>query len=135
MLPAGLCGEAGVTASRPDAGRGDAAAPSKTAAPGMDELLRTIARQRSTAGPSEREGGSTLYRIPGGWESKIMASDPSVRRVTTSFQLENAFTDPDVTTILIPRDAVLTFTVVRRVCARHGMGKTVFFEGEDNEQG
>lgn len=121
--------------SRPDTGRGDAAAPSSTAEHGMDDLLRTIARQRATAGPSEREGGSTLYRIPAGWESTIMARDPAVRRVTTSFQLEDAFTDPDVATILVPRDAVLTFTVVRRVCARHGMGKTVFFEGEDNEQG
>ena len=135
MHPAGLCGETGVTPARPDAGRGNAAAPSTTADGGMDELLRIIARQRSTAGPSQREGGSTLYRIPGGWESRIMASDPAVRRVTTSFQLEDAFTDPDVTTILVPRDAVLTFTVVRRVCARHGMGKTVFFEGDENEQG
>jgi hypothetical protein len=122
--------------TRPDAGRGDAAAPSSTAEapPGMDELLRIIARQRATAGPAERAGGSTLYRIPAGWESLIMARDPSVRRVTTSFQLEDAFTDPDVATILVPRGAVLTFTVVRRVCARHGMGKTVFFEGDKNEQ-
>lgn len=110
----------------------DASAPA-AATGDHDELLRKIARQRVTAGPSHREGGNTLYEIPAGWESAVIAKDPAVRCANTSFELEDALADPAVATILVPRNAALTFTVARRVCARHGMEKTIFFEGGDNE--
>lgn len=110
----------------------DAPAPA-TATGEHEALLRKIARQRVTAGPSHREGGNTLYEIPAGWESAIMARDPAVRCVSTGFELEDALTDPDMATILVPRDAALTFTVVRRICARHGAEKTIFIEGGNDE--
>jgi hypothetical protein len=98
-----------------------------------DELLALIARRRATAGPARHEGGSMLYETGPGWEAAIIARDPAVRRVTTSFALEEAFADPAAATIFIPRGAAITLTVARRVCSRHGLGKTVFYEGDNDE--
>ena len=98
-----------------------------------DELLALIARRRATAGPAHHEGGSMLYETGPGWEAAIVARDPAVRRVMTSFALEEAFEDTSVATIFIPRGAAITLTVARRVCSRHGLGKTVFYEGESDE--
>jgi hypothetical protein len=94
------------------------------------ELLKLLARRRATAGVPHREGGSTLYEIPAGWESLMIARDPAVCVVKTGFSLEDAFVDPAVKTIFVPRSSALTATVVKRVCARHGQGKTVFLEVE-----
>ncbi|MBU0858439.1 MAG: hypothetical protein KJ667_00745 [Alphaproteobacteria bacterium] len=101
----------------------------------VDDLLAMIARRHATSGAAHREGSSILYEIGPGWEAAIMARDPAVRRVTTTFALEDAFMDPSVSTILIPHPAAITLTVARRICGRHGMAKTVFFEGGQDEQG
>lgn len=97
-----------------------------------ESLLARIARQQATAGLAHREGSSLVYEIAPDWAAENVARDPAVCRVETGLALEEAFADPDVETILIPQGTI-SLTVVRRVCARHGMAKTVFFEGGRNE--
>lgn len=95
-------------------------------------LLARIARQRATAGAARREGSSLVYEVAPGWEADMLARDPAVCRVETGLALEEAFADPGAETILVPHGTI-SLTVVCRVCARHGMAKTVFFEGGRNE--
>lgn len=96
---------------------------------GPHALLAQIARVRATAGAVYREGGITIYDIGAGWEGAMLARDPAVRQVENGRVLEEALADPAVETILIPRDAAINLTLLRRIAARHGMEKTVFFEG------
>lgn len=111
--------------------RDDMAAAQKAEAESdTQELLFLLARRWATAGVPTREGSSTLYEIPAGWESLMIARDPAVTVAKTGFALEDAFVNPDVKTIFVPRSSALTATVIRRVCARHGQGKTVYFEVE-----
>lgn len=100
-----------------------------------DEVLAALARRRATAGPAHREGSSLIYELAAGWESAVIARDPAVRCVRSGFALEDALADPGVTTIMIPRGSAITLTMARHACGRHGLAKTVFFEGGENEQG
>lgn len=102
------------------------------AAQDKDLLLARVARQQATAGAVHREGSSLLYEIEPGWAAQELARDPALCRVETGLALEAAFADRAIETIFIPRGTI-SLTMARRVCARHGMAKTVFFEGGRNE--
>lgn len=97
------------------------------------ETLRLLARRRATAGMAHIAGATSLYEVAPGWEAGVLADDPAVCRVENSFAFEEALLDTGVATIFIPASAAITLTVARRICARHGMGKTVFYEGGKNE--
>lgn len=99
-----------------------------------DRILPAVIRkQASAASFPARAGASCLYELDSGWATRILEDDDAVVKVRSALELEDAFTDESVKTILIPADAVLTRTIVMRVCQRHGAGKTVFFEVSDHE--
>ncbi|HEY8191163.1 MAG TPA: hypothetical protein VIG74_01970 [Alphaproteobacteria bacterium] len=96
-------------------------------------LLPEVARERAVRNFPTRAGFSFFYELDGGWETRILMEDSEVRKVSTSTALEEAFTDESVKIIFIPKSSAVTRTVALRVCRRHGAGKTVFYEGKDNE--
>ena len=100
----------------------------------VDNLLPGIARQQAARTFPTRAGFSFFYELDGGWETRILMEDAEVRKVYTSRELEDAFVDTHVKIIFIPAASAVTRTVALRVCRRHGAGKTVFYEGKDNEQ-
>jgi hypothetical protein len=97
------------------------------------KLLPEVAHERAVRNFPTRAGFSFFYELSGGWETRILMEDSEVRKVSTSLALEEAFADPRVKIIFIPRSSAVTRTVALRVCRRHGAGKTVFYEGKDNE--
>jgi len=98
------------------------------------KLLPVIARKKAASNFPTHAGASFFYELEGGWETRILEKDSEVCKVRSALQLEEAFADPKVKTILIPGDAGITRTVAMRICERHGLGKTVFFEVSQNEQ-
>lgn len=117
-----------------DNGRKAEAKSPVTPEPGRDDaLLSDIARQRAAHAFPTRAGFSFFYELDGGWETRILAEDADVRKVRTTLELEDAFTDARVKIIFIPKMSAVTRTVALRVCRRHGAGKTVFYEGKDDE--
>lgn len=78
-------------------------------------------------------GESYLYEITAGWESDLLRRDSDTLTVRNGFELEQAFFAPDIKVIYVPRDASITRNVIRRVCSRHGQGKTVFYEVNKDE--
>ena len=80
-----------------------------------------------------RAGESYLYEITAGWESDLLRRDSETLTVKNGFELEQAFFAPDIKAIYIPKDASITRNVIRRVCSRHGQGKTVFYEVHKDE--
>ena len=85
-------------------------------------------RSHLYAGAPTTEGGSYFFDVEPGWETRVLRTDQKVTTVLSVQHLEEAFTDPTVSTIFIPADSSITRTIARRVCQRHGQGKTVFFE-------
>lgn len=96
-------------------------------------LLPHAARQRAARAFPTRAGFSFFYELDGGWETRILQDDPDVCKAHTARELEEAFTDENVKIIFIPKTSAITKNVALRVCRRHGAGKTVFYEGKDNE--
>lgn len=93
------------------------------------KLLPIVARKKAANNLPVNAGGSFFYELGKGWETDILRKDNDVCTVTNVFELEDAFTDQRIKTILIPHNASITKTIALRVCRRHGQGKTVFYEG------
>lgn len=96
-------------------------------------LLPVVARKKAADVLPVNAGSSFFYEVVRGWETKILKQDEKIYKVRDTMQLEEAFIDTKVRTILIPFDASITKTVALRVCRRHGQGKTIFYEVEENE--
>jgi hypothetical protein len=106
------------------------ASPSETVA----KLLPEAARRKAAENFPSLAGASFFYEIGSGWETRILEQDGEVKKVQTVLQLEDAFADLAVKTILTPKSAGITRTAAIRVCKRYGQDKTVFFERPDHEQ-
>lgn len=96
-------------------------------------LLPYAARQRAARTFPTRAGFSFFYELGGGWETRILQDDPEVCKARTARDLEEAFMDEKIKIIFIPKVSAVTKSVALRVCRRHGAGKTVFYEGKDDE--
>jgi hypothetical protein len=92
------------------------------------KVVEAIGRTHLTNGKPATEGGSYFFEVKPGWETRVLRDDSKVTTVLSVVHLEEAFTDPTVATVFIPSDSSITRTVARRVCRRHGNGKTIFFE-------
>jgi hypothetical protein len=97
------------------------------------QIAGTVGRNHLTAGMPATEGGSYFFEVRPGWETRVLRSDSKVTTVLSVRHLEEAFVDPTVLTIFIPADSAITRALARRVCRRHGRGKTVFFEISGSE--
>ncbi len=93
------------------------------------QLLPVIARKKAACNLPKNAGSSFFYEIEKGWEADVLRQDEDVCVAKNTLELEDAFLDQKVKTILIPYDASITQTVALRVCRRHGLGKTIFYEG------
>ena len=102
-----------------------------------DELARHMAPYVARAKVSDtvpyKAGESYLYEITAGWESDLLRRDTDTLTVRNGFELEQAFFAPRIKTIYVPQDASITRNIIRRVCSRHGQGKTVFYEVNKDE--
>jgi hypothetical protein len=92
------------------------------------KMVEAIGRTHLTSGQPAIEGGSYFFEVKPGWETRVLRDDSKVTTVLSVTHLEEAFIDPTVTTVFIPSDSSITRSVARRVCRRHGNGKTIFFE-------
>ena len=77
--------------------------------------------------------GSRLYFVDKGWETSIIESDPNVRTVATLRALEEAFKDPEVGTIFVPKGALVTLAGVTRICRRYAASKVIYKEEEGKQ--
>lgn len=96
-------------------------------------LLPVIARKKIAAGIPVYAGSSFFYEVGRGWESEVLRTDSSVTQARDTLALEEAFMNPAVKAILIPEGSAISKTVALRICRRHGLGKTVFYEVNDHE--
>ncbi len=96
-------------------------------------MLPVMARKRATKTFPVHSGASFFYELDSGWETRILEQDDDVRTVRSTLDLEDAFSDEKVKTILIPDNSSITRHVAMRVSRRHGQGKTVFYEVNESE--
>jgi len=97
------------------------------------KLLPLIAKRKMAGEIPFNAGASFFYEIDAGWETDMLLHDPAAQSVRNIMELEKAFDDRAVKTILIPYYASLTRAAALRVCQRHNQAKTVFFEVKDYE--
>ena len=96
------------------------------------KLLPIIARRKMARNIPVNAGASFFYEVDAGWETSLHRNDNDISTVTNIRELEAAFIDPIVKTILIPAGSAVSRAFVLRVCRRHGRGKTVFYESVNN---
>lgn len=75
--------------------------------------------------------GSRLYRVPAGWQARVVADDPGVAVCQTLLQLDHAVADANKPVIFLPVGAMMTVEDIDKVCRRHGAVKTLFWEERD----
>jgi hypothetical protein len=95
-------------------------------------LLPEVARAKAAAKFPLHVGATHFYEVGPGWETRILENDAAVCKTHDSFELEEAFSNPDVSTILIPGGASVSRAVALQICTRHSQAKTVFFEEGDH---
>lgn len=89
----------------------------------------TLAQQEGMAGPMRHLAhGTRLFRLPQGWQSRAVAEDKAVAVCETLLQLDAALQDENRRVIFLPLHAMMTEEDIERVCQRHGVAKTLFWE-------
>lgn len=104
--------------------------------PEIAETLRRVsvvlAQQEGMAGPQKfLPHGSRLFRVQSGWQGKALAGDAGVAVCATLRELDAAVRDENKPVIFLPADAMMTEADIERVCQRHGVVKTLFWEERD----
>jgi hypothetical protein len=94
----------------------------------LARLLPRIAEMKATAKPALQVGATHFYDVRPGWEMQVIGKEAGVRTTSDTFELEEAFADPGISTILIPGGASVSRAVALQICNRHSQAKTVFFE-------
>lgn len=101
----------------------------------IDIVARQTARLRAMeTGPVEiLPHGTRLYFVDKGWESSIIEGDPNVRTVATLRALEEAFKDPEVGTVFVPKGALVTLDGLTRICRKYAAPKVIYKEEEGKQ--
>lgn len=92
------------------------------------KLLPVIARKKIAGDIPVNAGSSYFYEVKSGWETDILRKADDVYIARMPADIESAFEDWKIKTILIPFDASVTKAIAIRICKRHSRGKTVFYE-------
>jgi hypothetical protein len=100
----------------------------------LARLLPGVARLKAASSIPQQIGATHFYDVAKGWETGVLAEDAKICKTYDSFELEEAFANPDVDTILIPGGASVSRSVAVQICTRHSQAKTVFFEEGDNDR-
>jgi hypothetical protein len=119
-------------------GSGDGGSPSLSTDKGAaaDSNIEIVARQAARlrameSGPMEiLPHGTRLYFVDKGWESSIIEGDPNVRTVATLRAFEEAFKDPEVGTVFVPKGALVTLDGLTRICRKYAVPKVIYKEEE-----
>ncbi|MDD9901787.1 MAG: hypothetical protein OXT65_12495 [Alphaproteobacteria bacterium] len=102
--------------------------------------LQDIAAAAATRNAMEQDcrflsHGCRLYTIDAGWQSDALRRSGDVAVCDSMLTLEKAMADTAVTSVLIPKGAMLTHAGIERVCRRHGVTKVLFEEvGGDTDE-
>ncbi len=104
--------------------------------PDVAETLRRVsvvlAQQEGMAGRQKfLAHGSRLFRVPSGWQGKALAGDAGVAVCANLRELDSAVRDENKPVIFLPADAMMTEEDIEKVCQRHGVVKTLFWEERD----
>lgn len=75
--------------------------------------------------------GSRLFRVPLGWQSQLLSRDVGMTTCVTLRELDLAMRDENKPVIFLPADAMMLQEDIERVCQRHGVVKTLFWEERD----
>lgn len=99
-----------------------------------EEGIRKMAMMTARQAPPHRAypipiGSGFFLEVKSGWEIKVLEDDLTILKAMSLEELESAFDDPLVRTILVPKKSCINRRIAMRVCQRNGQGKTVFFEG------
>lgn len=101
--------------------------------PDVAETLRRVsvvlAQQEGMAGSQKfLAHGSRLFRVPAGWQGNALANDAGVAQCANLRELDAAVRDENKPVIFLPADAMMTEEDIEKVCQRHGVVKTLFWE-------
>jgi len=101
----------------------------------IEIVARQAARLRAMeAGPMEvLPHGTRLYFVDKGWESSIIETDPNVRTVADLRAFEEAFKDPEVGTVFVPKGALVTLDGLMRICRKYAVPKVIYKEEEGKQ--
>lgn len=100
-------------------------------ADGAIRLLPAIARRKAARQFPVLAGQSYLYEVAPGWQADALALDHRIVRVESAQALEAAFAHPGIKNVFIPLHAAMTRQAAMTICCRHGHGKTIFYEVND----
>lgn len=94
----------------------------------IPELLRILSRKTLEDMYLGSVNGSDIYQLQQGWQREIIAADPAVCVVMNTTDFEQAVISPDVSSIFVPHNAVITQELVERILLRNPLSKTVYWE-------
>ncbi len=72
--------------------------------------------------------GSRLFRLPAGWQAAAFLQRLDVARCQTLLDLDAALQDENRPVIFLAKDAMMTENDIEKLCQRHGVTKTLFWE-------
>lgn len=99
----------------------------------MQETLRRVmavlAQQEGMAGRQKQMAhGSRLFYVPSGWQGRALGGAEGVTVCANVRELDAAVRDANKPVIFLPVDAMMTEEDIEKVCRRHGVVKTLFWE-------
>lgn len=95
-------------------------------------LALSLAQQSAMAGAVRfLAHGSKMFWVPRGWQSHAIAQADNTATCSNLRALDKAMTDPGSQMIFLPETARITEEDIARVCRRHGVVKTLFWEKGD----
>ncbi|MEA1937771.1 MAG: hypothetical protein U9N14_01600 [Pseudomonadota bacterium] len=107
--------------------------PSDSKGPTAREVLDNIARQRALHLPLAIDGPCRIYGLPPDWVTELLAADPHICQVSCPEELDAAFDDPVLASILIVPSQAFTFDLIHEMCRNSGVAKTVFYPLTEDE--
>ena len=98
----------------------------------MDDVASVVAQQNAMGrGPFKMlPHGGRLFCVEKGWESALLGRDRGIARCESLLSFEAALRNPDVRSVFIPLDALMTDKDIEKLCQRNAVGKTLFKEVE-----
>lgn len=75
--------------------------------------------------------GSRLFYVPSGWQGNALANDDGIAVCTNLRELDGAVRDENKPVIFLPANAMMSEEDIEKVCQRHGVVKTLFWEERD----
>lgn len=97
-----------------------------------DRLLSLAARKSAARSWPEEAGGSYIYYVKGGWETRVLSTDSDVFNVCDKQELFRALEDKSCDAVFVPGGADIKGDL-KQLCAAKNASKTIFCEVQDDE--